>query len=165
MNTEVTWTFYHDQDSFVRPKHFDLPFDHFLENVTDEYYVVVSDDIILDLNLYFIRNTATGMAFMLTWILELALNIWRTHKMMLSRKFAFRAVMLDYLDLLWGRPVHHRLRSQIGTIKQGVLTIHYYNWNDYSKFVMPEEFGLPTKWLSEANNITQPFYWIKSPVR
>jgi len=102
---------------------------------------------------------------MLTWILEMQLNIWLSHKMILCRKFAFRSVLMDYLDLTRNITVHHRLRSQMGTILHGAVSTHFYNWNDLSKFMFQKEYGFTWQKLSNDRELTKPFYYIYSPTR
>jgi len=165
-NPDVAWTYFHDQDSFINPKYFELKLDYYIPKaINSEYVVAVSDDMVLELGVYFIRNNPAGIAFMLAFLLEMQLNIWLTHKMILSRKFAFRSVVMDYLDLGLNIPVHHRLRSLIGTILRGAVSCHFYNWNDQSKWLFEQEYGFTWRELSSSNEKTKPIYYIFSPTR
>jgi len=165
-NPDITWTFFHDQDSFINPKYFNISLEYYMpKKLNDDYIAAVSDDPILELGVYFVRNNPAGIAFMLTFLLEMQLNIWVTHKMILSKKFAFRSILMDYLDLGLHMPVHHRLRAHLGTILHGAVSTHYYNWNDASKWIFDNEYRFKFPKLSDYNDKTKPFYHIYSPTK
>ena len=60
----------------MNPKFFNTSLDYFIpEKLNNEFIVAVSDDTVLELGVYFVRNNPAGTAFMLTFILEMQLNI------------------------------------------------------------------------------------------
>jgi len=99
-------------------------------------------------------------AIQLAWILENHARVFIDQSARIMDIYSLLSVFVNLQDIKRGRPIHHRIRSMIGKVRN-MYWMHHYSFHDFALALLDWEFELDPELDYQDREKTKPFFFIK----